>query len=988
VKVRPVKTLVGHGYRPNPVAAKEEGPRDSVSLGGGYQQVAQNEGGFSQGWVHRGEKFGRTNLSKSNADGTETWLSAHSWDVKSWREAQELESERREYRQNLSQPAGPLEQRVGELLEQGFVDTAVGEIGPSGDMVYTGGGQFRESSGLTRDRSDLGRIDWPSISWELGHSRYTSEGYKRGFEINPDLLSGLQPGVRLQGELAVQGRTSAGSYLVVEDSSAQAAHLPLTEALHQNPGLLRGKLLAQDGPGAVLVGDYDPKQRRFQLLRAFSDQKLTAVGVLNLDELCRQLSDDLNPGYANDTRPLQHLPQKKVGLDGQSHAALSLIPGLGPGGASHLRSEPIAVGTTSEVLASTQKFAAWREFEQGTASRLIERLEQDSKTVEAFADWENLGLRQRRTVVERLAGLQADVYQIACPPLEFHSGQGIAAYRPPRWDGDPPNGQLRISNAILSEPEVVLEVVCHEMVHAYQHQLVDQADRGDLALDDPRQAVVEAFREARQNGSGRAHGFHNYFNHIQEIHAYEVGTQVARELTDIPSSGEGVKTSLLPARVQTTDGGWRTRDGYLDFHLKNARGYDALHYTVGISVESQAGPLSGTTVMEAEAERNLQAIELDFRGLDVHKVKVNGKKARFRHADGHLSVVPLKPLESGEHFRVEVAYGGQPEAQLSTVAPVPVGWQMADQVSYVTGQPDGASAWFPVNENPSDKATYSIALEVPGDKVGLANGRLATSEVLPSGRKRFQWEMEQPMASHLATAHVGDYQSWQQEGPRGLPMAFYAPANLAGKAEKVFSDTPKMIGFFEERFGPYPFDQYGAVMVDADLDGVALESQTLPYFGRELFRGSRDPEALRAHELAHQWFGNSVTPESWKDIWLNEGFATYAEWMWMAADDPERLQDQCDSAAARLGPHSPILDPHSSEVFHKHQYVKGALTLHALRKKIGDDAFFQTLRGYTEQHRDGNVSTADFVDAAQQTSGMDLKEFFADWLEGVSLPGS
>jgi aminopeptidase N len=313
-----------------------------------------------------------------------------------------------------------------------------------------------------------------------------------------------------------------------------------------------------------------------------------------------------------------------------------------------------------------------------------------------------------------------------------------------------------------------------------------------------------------------------------------------------------------------------------------------------------------------------------------------------------------------------------------------MGWIPGADGTFVASQPAGARTWFPANDHPSDKAGFTFRITVPQPYVVAANGRL-TGAAGDGGSTTFVWESEKPMATYLATVVVDELLRVEHDPVDGIVLRDYLPSDLAASVPDPFLAVDEMLEYYSEIFGPYPFDRYGHVVVDRFP--AALETQTMTVFGRDWF-GSPIVEYVVAHELVHQWFGNSVTPTTWQDIWLNEGFATYGQWLWIEQTfgRPAMLGHIADTHAGLQDlPPLAIGDPGPAALFDRQVYDRGGLTVHALRAEVGDDAFFATLQAWTERYAYGNASTSDFIALAEEISGSDLGDLFDAWLFG-SLP--
>jgi len=443
-----------------------------------------------------------------------------------------------------------------------------------------------------------------------------------------------------------------------------------------------------------------------------------------------------------------------------------------------------------------------------------------------------------------------------------------------------------------------------------------------------------------------------------------------------PAAAEGVG----PAPVDGATGGG---DPY--FPAAGNGGYDVAHYDLDLSYTPQTRALTAHATIEARALQGLRSFSLDLRDLDVSAVRVDGAAAGFTHRGGELVVTPVAPLRKRARFVVDVDYGGT-TGQPADPTGALYGWISFPDGAFTGNEPDGASTWYPVNDIPSDKAGYTFTVDVPDGTVAVGNGKL-TDQKSAGGRTTYRWQADDPQASYLAMAATGNYVLTTDRGPHGLPIINAVDADVdRAAAQAVLAKQPAMIAFYEDRFGRYPFGSFGAVVDDNDEPGYALENQTRP-----IYAGVPD-ESTVAHELAHQWFGDKVTPRLWKDIWLNEGFATYAEWLWGESTGGPSPQQQFDQAYATPAGDElwSVLpgDPGPADMFATAVYQRGAMTLQVLRTTIGDDAFAKVLRQWAGRDRDRPVGTDDFRALAEQVSGKDLDALFRTWLYTPGKPAA
>lgn len=400
-------------------------------------------------------------------------------------------------------------------------------------------------------------------------------------------------------------------------------------------------------------------------------------------------------------------------------------------------------------------------------------------------------------------------------------------------------------------------------------------------------------------------------------------------------------------------------------HLGNG-GYDVQHYTLDLIWDNETGAINGTVIISALATQDLSQFNLDFRGFEIEELIVNGVEATFSREAVELSIVPNSFLEVDESFIVSVTYSGIPEPVYEDSERT--GWTTLRNGAYAVNEPGGASGWYPVNDHPTDKATYTFRITAPKPFVVATNG-LLQEEIDNGETTTYVWEASDPIASYLTMVAIHEFVVQTEEGPGGLPIRNYFPADRVERLAETAAVTTEMMEFFIERFGPYPFEAYGIVVMPGFNN--ALETQTLSILGSGLVF-----EPVIAHELAHQWFGNHVSPATWQDIWLIEGIATFAEDLWQEhVGMPGRLPTY-DRVRNLPPPGTVTVD----SMFSNSVYLRGGWTLKALQAQVGDDTVFEILRTFHEQFAGGVASTEDFIVVAEAVSGEDLEAFFQGWL--------
>jgi aminopeptidase N len=405
-------------------------------------------------------------------------------------------------------------------------------------------------------------------------------------------------------------------------------------------------------------------------------------------------------------------------------------------------------------------------------------------------------------------------------------------------------------------------------------------------------------------------------------------------------------------------------------------GYDVKHYDAILGYQPRSGMLTARDTVEARATSGLRKFSLDLDGLKVTSVSVDGEAAKYSRGKGKVKVVPGTPIAKGEAFTVELRYQGVPR-KVTDPDGSTEGWYRTKDGAVAVGEPVGTAAWLACNNAPRDKASFDLEIAVPRGLKAVSNGRLM-SRRKAGGRVRWSWSEPKPMATYLALVDIGDGKLVQGHVGK-LPTWTLVDPRLVKKSRAAIDSLPEIIRWEQHIYGPYPFAAAGSVVDVANLQ-YALETQTRPIYA---FAPDR---TTVVHETAHQWFGDSVSLERWPNIWLNEGFATWTQWYFAEQHGGRSAQQVFAELYRRPASETGFWNPPSGHpgqaknLFAVSTYVRGAMTLQALRDKIGTQDMLKILRTWVTEHRYAHGDIEGFIALANHVSGKHLRGFFDRWL--------
>lgn len=444
--------------------------------------------------------------------------------------------------------------------------------------------------------------------------------------------------------------------------------------------------------------------------------------------------------------------------------------------------------------------------------------------------------------------------------------------------------------------------------------------------------------------------------------------------------------SLLTTALKHLSGEFKDSYTGVEFNL----GFSVTHYDLELIYRVEPNLLSGTAHLHISVDEDLERLTLDLGGaMAARRISANSgiKISRFRQSGGKVRISFADTIEQGTDFILTIRYGGNPRPIRTAWGEI--GWEETESGALVASQPNGAPSWFPCDDTPSEKATYDIRITADNPFVVVSNGKLVSKKAQNS-TTAWHYKVASPMATYLATIQVGEFTKFNL----GRNTTAWAPAQLRPQVMEEFKQQQEMLDFFESTFGDYPFPDYQVVITEDELE-IPLEAQGLSIFGSNHIAGNHRFERLIAHELAHQWFGNSVGVTEWKDIWLNEGFACYCEWLWVEHTGTSTAHEVARShylVLSRKAQDLQLNDPGTRDMFDDRVYKRGALTIHALRRLLGDDAFFAAVRNYLKDSRNSTVvpqTLFDNINAQAEKAGIalaDVSLILEQWLELKPLP--
>lgn len=425
-------------------------------------------------------------------------------------------------------------------------------------------------------------------------------------------------------------------------------------------------------------------------------------------------------------------------------------------------------------------------------------------------------------------------------------------------------------------------------------------------------------------------------------------------------------------------------------------GYRVAAYHLDLAYDATTQLVDGEATLRIRTTQALSRLSLDALGLDIRSVRVGGRTATYEQVDAKLRITPARALRADTSTTICVEYGADPRRVLTHTAWVPTPDGFA-----VCPQPNSAHTVFPCNDHPVDKADFTFRVTVPSSLRGVASGTLVRTESLAGDRTAYTYRSRSPIATEVVQITVGDYVVKDRQGPNGLPLRDVVPVARAEALEPALTLTPGLVAWLEQRLGAYPFETYGLLPCNSDdpkaFDFTGLETQTLTlYKPNYLLQEEKKIGSHMMHELVHSYFGNSVSPSTWADLWLNEGHADFYgllyryERGWADSMGLTTMEARMKNTYA-LGDQwrydsGPVAAPTEANLFDNQRYVGGVLVLYALRELVGEATFNAIERTFLDRYRNASATTENYISVASEIAGQDLSGFLRDWLYGTTTP--
>lgn len=436
--------------------------------------------------------------------------------------------------------------------------------------------------------------------------------------------------------------------------------------------------------------------------------------------------------------------------------------------------------------------------------------------------------------------------------------------------------------------------------------------------------------------------------------------------------------------------------------------WKAEHYQVAMRIDPQTRTVLSRARIKGRALRRTDRIPLDLAAFpgSLAIVDDDGRQYPFQRTRDGVTVA--SQLNADQEFTLEVRFQGEPQPVSHPGVPADLGWLSSKNAIVTFNGAARSSSWLPGDDNPSNKATYDFWVEVPRHHFAVANGNLVEERPLDDGGKAFHYRSRFPMASYLASVNTFDEREFcRTEVAPGFEVIH--PKNMERRVRAEFANHARMMNFLQERLGAYPFDTYGAIVTNLPVDSyrtrftdgkntyeadsmfeVAFEAQTRPIFQAESINGNGDFEPTIIHEMAHQWFGNAVTNASEIDVWVNEAFPSYCGWLWLEETrGSEAFEREMSALYDTVKDHlfsDTMAAPDRDKLFSQENYARMTLSMHAMRRLLGDDQFYRTLSGAIEAHKYQSIDVSTLARTMNSLNRGSLTDFLKTWLHGRVVP--